>query len=149
MIVPVSAAILKDRSAYDQALEVFSRPLLGLIDYDLDSDGKMSVNGDTSHYYRYPDFTKQTEALARFITEAIERSLVEELQFLRGYDLVRDAVREVVDLPDNLLRSLLIFLRDQHGQLSAKKRSKHFSMLTDAEVKDIESAYNEVFGPEP
>jgi len=73
LIIPVSAAMLKNPVAYDASLETFSRPLLRQIDYTLDSVGEMQVQNDTVHWYRYIDMTAQAEALLGFISETISR----------------------------------------------------------------------------
>ena len=41
LMLPVSAAMLKNSADYDASLEAFSRPLLQLIDYQLDEMGQM------------------------------------------------------------------------------------------------------------
>jgi hypothetical protein len=145
IMVPVSAAMLRDQRAYDASLEAFSRPLLDLVEYRLDEDGQMTVKGDWSAWYQYPDLTAQTEALFRFVEQTIERDLPEELDYLRGYDRTKRLMQGVVDLPD---RKLDLFIRLSHqngGKLSAAKREGLFAMLTDEEVARLEDAVREGF----
>ena len=99
IIVPVSAAMLRDPQAYDASLEAFSRPLLEIVDYSLDAEGQMTVRSDRSEWYRFPDLTRQAEALFRFVEQTIERDLPEELAFLKGYDRTKRLMQDVVDLP--------------------------------------------------
>lgn len=146
MILPVSAVMLDQMADYDAALEAFSRPRLTLIDYELDAAGEMTVAGDTGYLYRYPDLTPQAEALAGFVTHAVNEGLPRELAFLRGYDECRAVVRREVDLPDRLLDLLLRLLGQHDGKLSARKRAAHFSMLTDDEIRRVEGVFGEVFG---
>jgi hypothetical protein len=44
---PVSAAMLKSPVEYDRSLEAFSRPLMPLVDYSMDEEGRMTVRNDT------------------------------------------------------------------------------------------------------
>ena len=141
LVLPVSAAMLDASEIYDQALEAFSRPLMELVDYELDEAGKMTVSHDTAAFYRYPDLTVQAETLAGFVTRAVDVDLVGELEFLRNYDAARIAVRDVVDLPDKLLDLCLNLLRQNGGTLSKRKREQHFAVLTDEEVVAIEAAF--------
>jgi hypothetical protein len=75
LIVPVSAAILRDPHGYDRALEAFSRPLMAHVDYALDDEGRVHVRGDTADLYRHPDLTAQAESLYRWVEQAIDVDL--------------------------------------------------------------------------
>ena len=97
---PVSASMLKDLAGYDASLEAFSRPLMALVEYALDEEGRMTVENDTARWYRYIDMTPQVESLFRFIERTIESELVEELAFLANYDRTKKAIQEIVDMPD-------------------------------------------------
>ena len=146
IMVPVSAAMLRDQRDYDASLEVFSRPLLDIVDYRLDAEGQMTVLGDWSVWYHFPDLTLQAEALFRFVEQTIERDLPEELAFLRGYDRAKSLIQDVVDLPDRKL-DLFIRLCKQNGdRLSQAKRDAHFAMLTDEELARLERAVRDGFG---
>lgn len=140
IIFPVSAAMLKNIAQYDASLESFSRPLMALVEYSLDEQGRMSVQNDTARWYRYIDMTPQAEALCRFVSQTIETELVEELAFLAGYDRAKKAIREVIDMPD---RKIDLFIRsclENSGRLSARKRTVHFDFLSDEEVARMEEA---------
>ena len=71
-MVPVSASMLRNSADYDASLETFSRPLMPLVSYSLDEEGRMTVHNDTAVWYRYIDMTSQAEALYNFIDQAIE-----------------------------------------------------------------------------
>ncbi|MGO8751538.1 MAG: Fic family protein [Thermoguttaceae bacterium] len=100
IMFPVSASMLKDPAGYDASLEAFSRPLLALVEYSLDEEGRMTVENDTARWYRYIDLTPQAEALFRFIERTIDVELVEELAFLVNYDRTKKSIQEIVDMPD-------------------------------------------------
>jgi len=139
-IFPVSAAMLQDKETYDAALENFSVTLLPLVEYELDYQGRMTVQNATALRYRFIDMTAQTEALFAFVERVIETDLVQELDFLRNYDTARSALQAIVDMPDRLIDLFIRLCVQNKGVLSASKRKNHFSMLTDEEVQEMQEA---------
>jgi hypothetical protein len=57
----------------------------------------------------------------------------------------RQAIGEVVDMPDRKRESLLMRLYKNGGQLARKRREGEFAELTDEEISDIEEAYRSAF----
>lgn len=143
LMFPVSAAMLKNRALYDDSLEAFSDPLMRLVEYDLDDLGQMTVPYKTGDLYRYIDMTAQAEALYCFIKFTIEHELVEELDFLANYDKTKQAIQEIVDMPDRLIDLFIQLCLQNNGRLSTKKREAHFGFLTDGELIDMENAVRE------
>ena len=140
LMFPVSAVMLKNPAAYDASLEAFSRPLLGLIDYQLDETGRMTVENDTTRWYQYLDMTPQAEALYEFVTKTIEEELVGELSFLVNYDKTKKAIQDIIDMPDRLIDLFIQLCLQNNKSLSARKRSSHFDFLTDEELAAMEQA---------
>lgn len=139
VLFPVSAAMLRNKAPYDQALEYFSGRLQPFIDYKLDESGRMTVQGETAIFYRYPDLSFQSEYLYRVVADTIETDMRMELGFLERYDEAIAAVNRVVDMP-GLRASLLVrLILQSHGRLSKSKRGQ-FSELTDDEIAGIEAA---------
>ncbi|HPJ12085.1 MAG TPA: Fic family protein [Caldisericia bacterium] len=147
LMFPVSAVMLKNPADYDASLEAFSRPLLQLIDYRLDEMGQMTVENDTSCWYRYMDMTTQSEALYEFVTKTIEEELLEELSFLVNYDNTKKAIQDIIDMPDRLIDLFIQLCLQNNGRLSAKKRATHFDFLTDEELSGIEQAVRDGYNP--
>lgn len=143
VIFPVSAAMLNDPEAYDAALEEFSKPLLPLVDYEMDDAGRMTVKNDTAQHYRYVDMTVQTEALFGFIERVIGTDLTEELAFLRSYDATKRALQEIVDMPDKLVDLFIRLCLQNNGVLSANKRNNVFEKLSDDEIERMQAAVRE------
>lgn len=144
IMFPVSASMLKDLSAYDASLEAFSRPLMALVEYSLDDEGRMVVQNDTARWYRYIDMTPQAESVYRFVERTIKTELAEELAFLANYDRTKKAIQEIVDMPD---RQIDLFIRaclQNHGRLAA--RARFFDFLSDKEVARMESAVQSSYG---
>ena len=146
IMFPVSASMLKNPTEYDATLEAFSQPLMALVEYSLDEDGRMTVHGDTAGWYAYIDMTSQAEALFRFIEQTIDTELVEELSYLAKYDETKKAIQEIVDMPDRQIDLFIRFCLQNNGQLSARKRDGHFDFLSDVEVARMEQAIQSSYG---
>src|SRR5262249_34141519 len=116
----------------------FSVPLLPLVEYKLNHDGRMTVNNETALRYRYIDLTAQTEALFTFVERVIETDLIQELDFVRNYDKAKTAIQSIVDMPDRLIDLFIRLCAQNKGVLSAPKRKNHFPMLTDEEVTQMQ-----------
>ena len=63
VVLPVSAAILRQMPLYDQTLEAFSKPIMAAIDWEFTPESEIIVENDTSSLYRYFDATMQAEYL--------------------------------------------------------------------------------------
>lgn len=63
-----------------------------------------------------------------------------ELSYLRCYDVAREAMREIVDLPEPKANLFLRLCLQNQGHLSAIKRKAQFPFLTDEEVSGLEAA---------
>jgi len=146
IIFPISASMLKNPGDYDASLEAFSRPLMSLVEYALDEDGRMNVKNDTRRWYAYIDMTAQVEALFRFIKHTIETELVEELSFLANYDETKKAIQKIIDMPDRQVDLFIRFCLQNNGRLSARKRGSHFDFLSDDEVASMEKAIQSSYG---
>ena len=140
LMFPVSAVMLKNPVDYDASLEAFSRPLLQLIEYQLDEVGQMTVENETAIWYQYMDMTAQAESLSEFVSKTIEEELVEELSFLANYDNTKKAIQDIIDMPDRLIDLFIQFCLQNNGNLSARKRSAYFDFLTDDELSEMETA---------
>jgi hypothetical protein len=145
LMFPVSAAMLKNPALYDHSLEGFSGPLMRLVEYKLDNLGQMTVSGETGRLYRYIDMTAQAEALYDFVKLTVEHELVEELDFLANYDKTKQAIQEIVDMPDRLIDLFIQLCLQNNGSLSAEKRGSHFGFLADGELADMEHAVRQGF----
>lgn len=146
VMFPVSAVMLKNLADYDASLEAFSRPLMALVEYTLDEEGRMTVHNDTALWYRYIDITPQAEALFRFIEMTIDKELVDELAFLANYDRTKKAIQEIVDMPDRQIDLFIRFCLQNNGRLSAGKRASHFDFLSDEEVARMEQVIQSFYG---
>jgi hypothetical protein len=113
---------------------------MGLVEYSLDEEGRMTVHNDTAVWYRYIDMTPEAEALYRFIEQTIDKELASELAFLANYDKTKKAIQEIVDMPDRKIDFFIRFCLQNNGRLSERKRADHFNFLSDEEIASMEQA---------
>jgi Fic family protein len=139
LVFPVSSVIVRAPQNYDRVLEIFSKPLMRFIkDYDVNDIGELVVNQKTADYYRYIDFTAFAEYLFDCVEQTIETDFKHELSFLIEYDAIKLRCKEIVDMPDQRLDLFIRCVRQNGGELSARKRERYFSMLTESEIKEME-----------
>jgi len=145
LIFPISATMLRKINEYDETLEFFSKPLLSLIDYELDSEGRMLVRNETIIHYKYIDITAIAERLFGFIQDTIENEFVSEMEFILDYDKAKLAIRDIVDMPDRLIDLFIRLCIENNGRISSKKRKNKFEQLTDKEVAQMEACVRKAF----
>ena len=145
-ILPVSAQILAHMDEYDTTLELLSKLIERKVKYDLNDAGEMFVNNasEIEAIYRYPDLTNHTVFLARAIQATITNDIPEELHFLQCYDELRSDIQNIVDMPDNKVDRMIVFLHQNKGKLASRKRD-FYKELSDDEIEQMEHAYNQVF----
>jgi hypothetical protein len=147
LIFPISAVMLQKREQYDACLESFSRPLMPLLDYTVDEEGHLAVKGRTSGFYRYVDFTRMAEDLYRWTEETLRTEFRDELDFIVRYRKARDKLDGLVEMPDKARNCFVQFCLQNAGRLSAGKRAKFFSALTDDEVRALEQVVQKYLMP--
>ncbi|WIG93872.1 Fic family protein [Myxococcus sp. SDU36] len=146
-IFPISAIMLQRRAQYDACLESFSKPLMNLVDHTLDEEGRLSVTGKTSGFYRYVDFTRMAEDLYRWTEETIRTEFRDELEFIVRYRKAREKLDNLVEMPDTARNRFVQFCLQNGGRLSKGKRTKYFSTLTDAEIRALEKVVRDDLMP--
>ncbi len=117
LMLPVSAAMLKNSEDYNDSLEEFSLPLSRVVEYSLDELARMTVQNDTAYLYRYIDMTAQAEALHDFVVKTVESEITEELSFLANCDSVKKAIQNVIDMPGRLTDLFIRFCLQNNGRL--------------------------------
>jgi len=146
IIFPVSSSILDHINDYQKVLESYSKPLLNLIEWVETKDHNVEVTNETKDYYRFFDATKPTEFLFDCVADTIKNIVPREINYLANYDAFKAYMEEEFEMPDKLISVLVRFLEQNQGVLSKRAKEKEFSMLTEQEVKRIESTYTEIFG---
>jgi len=149
LVFPVSAAILDRIDDYRRVLETYSERLLPLIDWKPTAKMNVEVLNDTGDFYRYFDATPHAEFLFECVQRTIKHDLPEEAAFLERYDIFKNRVEAMAEMPASTIDLLFSFLKQNNGQLSKRARAKEFSSLTDNEIEEFEATYQEVFLIEP
>ena len=142
LVFPISAVLLKKPSEYDQLLESYSKRLMACLDYVIDDEGEVTVKGDSADFYRYIDFTPIVDGFRRIMRETIETEWKAELDFLKNYDRMRKAMREIVDMPEKKANQFIMFTRQNGGKLPRRRR-EYFSELNDDEIAALENVVGE------
>ena len=142
MLFPVSAAILRNRAAYDAALEAFSRAIMPHVDWSWrdgpDGNPEVAVHNDTADLYRFFDATPQAEFLYARIEETIRTDLRQEIDHIAAYDRALTALNERSAMPDRMA-ALFVTLVLTQGRIGAEKRRRHFAALNDGEIDRLEA----------
>lgn len=103
------------------------------------------IRTEVEGFYRYPDVTAAVEFLGQMIEKTIRETIPQEINFLAKFDQARQAINEIIDMPDRKRESLLLRLKNNEGKLGLKRREREFPELTDREIADIENAYQMIF----
>ncbi len=145
LVFPVSAVILKRIDEYQQVLEHYSKPRLELVKWRPTEKNNVEVLNETIDLYRYFDATRQAEFLFECVAETVNKTLPEEVAYLRKHDLLSHFIKDHFDMPDRLVDLLIRFLQQNNGKLSKRKRDKQLKLLTESEARAIEEKYDEIF----
>jgi hypothetical protein len=105
----------------------------------------VEILNETADLYRYFDATVQAEFLFECIAETVNKTLPEEVSYLKKHDLLNEFIKNSFDMPDGMVDLLIRFLDQNNGRLSKRARNKEFSQLTEAEVQTIECKYADIF----
>ncbi len=105
----------------------------------------VEVLNETIDLYRYFDATKQAEVFFECVAETVNKTLPEEVEFLKKHDLLDEFIKNYIDMPDKLVDLLIRFLSQNNGKLSKRARKREFGKLSDAEIQAIEQKYGEIF----
>ncbi|MET7244984.1 Fic family protein [Methylobacterium sp. EM32] len=134
LIFPVSSAILNNMRDYDECLERFSVPIMGLVKYQLDEDGVIKLQYSPEFSYRYFDATVIAEYLFYCIQATIAIDFVQQLDFMVAYRETRNALKDASDMPDKKIDLFIRFYLQNGGKLSKTKLARHFSELSEDKV---------------
>ncbi|MBW2054088.1 MAG: Fic family protein [Deltaproteobacteria bacterium] len=144
LIFPVSAVILERIDEYRKILEHFSKARLDLIEWRPTEKNNVDVLNETIDLYRYFDATKQAEFFFECVAETVNKTLPDEVNYLKKYDLLNEFIKNYIDMPDKLVDLLIRFLNQNTGKLSKRAKEREFKKLTDREIQAIEQKYAEI-----
>jgi hypothetical protein len=144
IVLPVSAVILANLDDYVETLEHYSHAINQLTDYQPDTPD-IPAQGNDAVYFRFPDFTRQTEFLYRALERTVEEDLQMEIDYLLGFDTAYKQLNEEFDWPAHSLELFIRVVEQNGGTLSNKKRQSHFDWMKIDEIKRAELAVQNAF----
>ena len=145
MVFPVSSVMLDRIDDYRRTLQAHSTPLMDYIEWRPTAERNVEVLNDTADLYRYFDCTEASEFLYACVQRTVEHDLPKEIDYLRRHDEAMARIMEMIEMPDRLAQNLILFIRQNDGALSKRKREKEFSALTDEEVQGLENIVQDAF----
>lgn len=137
IIIPVSASIAGSaagRAEYDRILESFSRPLMRLCEGEYDftrthvypdgvkSDLNFTADKKALHAWRYPDLTAHVRYFSELLKTTVEHEMAQEAAALRENDASRQAIKQIVEMPDIDADRIISSLRSNAWLISGKLR---------------------------
>ncbi len=144
-VFPISSSMLERINEYRNILQNHSRPLMDFIEWKTTTKQNIEVLNQTRDLYSYFDCTEACEFIYSCVCETINKNLPEELNYLRCHDRAMEKIRNTFDIPDNIVKKMIIFITQNNGTLSKKRRNSEFSKFTDDEVYEIENIISEAF----
>ena len=145
MVFPVSSVMLDRIDDYRRTLQAHSAPLMDFINWRPTAEQNVEVLNTTADLYRYFDCTQAAEFLYACVQRTVEHDLPKEIDYLRRHDEAMTRIMEMIDMPDRLAQNLILFIRQNNGALSKRKREKDFSALTEDEVQGLEHIVHDAF----
>ncbi len=135
-----------DRIAeYQKVLQNHSGPLMPFVAWKETRDHNVEVINDTADLYRYFDATESAEFLYKCVGTTVEHDLPREIAYLTAHDEAERNIMEFVEMPNRLAQNLIMFIRQNNGQIPKKHREKEFSALTDEETNGIEEIIQDAY----
>ena len=145
MIFPISNVILEKMDKYRDILVSHTEPLMPLIEWEATDAGNVRVLNETEDLYRYFDATQSCEFIYECVQITIKETLPNELKYLTSFDKAYEAINEIIEMPDNKIKSLITFILQNDNKLSRTKKEKFYRELTPQEIEKIEAIIQEYF----
>jgi hypothetical protein len=145
VVFPVSSVMLDRIDDYRTTLQAHSSPLMPFIEWRPTPERNVEVLNDTADLYRYFDCTEQAEFLYSCVRRTVEEDLPREIDYLRRHDEAVRRIMDAVEMPDRMAENLVMFIRQNKGVLSKKRREGEFKELREDEAAFIEAIVRDVF----
>lgn len=145
MVFPVSSVMFDRIADYQKVLQNHSGPLMPFVEWKPTRDHNVEVINDTADFYRYFDATESAEFLYECVGTTVEHDLPREIAYLTAHDEAERNIMEFVEMPNRFAQNLILFIRQNNGQIPKKRREKEFSALTDEETNGIENIIQDAY----
>lgn len=139
IIVPVSATIAgsaKGRAEYDQALELISKPFMQIhadgyrfgqrrtCPDGVLTDFEFLQTPEAQHAWRFLDLSGHARYLSAVLRQTVEHEMADEALALRQNDEAREAIKDLVEMPDSDADRIIRSLQQENWQISNKLRKE-------------------------
>jgi hypothetical protein len=145
MVFPVSSVMLDRIDDYRTTLQAHSGPLMPFIEWRPTPERNVEVLNETADLYRYFDCTVEAEFLYACVRRTVEEDLPREIDYLHRHDEAIRRIMDAVEMPDRVAENLVMFIRQNKGNLSKKRREGEFKKLSDKEVSLLEAIVQDAF----
>jgi hypothetical protein len=145
MVFPVSSVMLDRIDDYRSTLQTHSGPLMPFIEWRATPEHNVEVLNPTGDLYRYFDCTEAAEFLYACVRRTVEQDLPREIDYLRRHDEAIRRIMDAVEMPDRVAENLMMFIRQNKGALSKRRREDEFKQLRDEEVSVLEGIVRSTF----
>lgn len=145
MVFPVSSVMLDRIDDYRATLQAHSGPLMPFIEWRPTPERNVEVLNETADLYRYFDCTGAAEFLYACVARTVEHDLPREIDYLRRHDEATRRIMDAVEMPDRVAENLVMFIRQNKGALSKKRREGEYKKLRDEEVTLLENIVRDAF----
>lgn len=145
VILPVSKAIFRDIDGYHAVFKANDTARMPFIEWQPTNNGNVVVTNDTIDLYRYTDMSRETAYLTHRVAATLKDDLPKEIIEVRHRDRAIDSMRRIVDMPDNEIERLMMFIKQNGGVLGKNRRKKDYKELSDGEVEQLEDAVRDAF----
>jgi hypothetical protein len=146
MVFPVSSVMLDRVENYRGTSRAHSGPLMNFIERRPTLQRNVEVLNDTADLCRYFDCTDNAEFLSLVASSARSNAILpREIDDLRRHDEALRRVMDTVEMPDRLAENLIMFIRQNDGGFSRRRREGEFAKLRDDEVRTLEAIVREAF----
>jgi len=145
MVFPVSSVMLDRMDDYRATLQAHSGPLMPFIEWRPTPERNVEVLNETADLYRYFDCTGEAEFLYACVRRTVEQDLPHEIDYLCRHDEATRRIMDAVEMPNRVAENLVMFIRQNNGTLSKRRREGEFKKLSDEEVTLIEGIVNDEF----
>ena len=148
VILPISGVIAEsaqERQRYFALLDEVSKPLMQGIDNEYSFSKKQTVYDDgirsnlvfdaenkANPIWSYPDLSRHVVYLADLIEQVVNRDMREESLYLLHHEQAREAVKEIIEMPNDYADRIIRSARQNQGKLT-NKLIKEFDFLENNE----------------
>jgi hypothetical protein len=145
MVFPVSSVMLDRIDEYRTTLQAHSGSLMPFIEWRPTLNRNVEVLNQTADLYRYFDCTSAAEFLYACVARTVEHDLPREIEYLRRHDEAIRRIMDTVEMPDRVAENLVLFIRQNGGTLSKRRRTGDYQKLVDEEVALVEGIVRDAF----